>query len=61
MSDNPTEKELVQEITSIVVGATAHPTKIVDLIIDLIAEQLEEKAEEAIDKHERNWEHGREY
>ena len=35
--------------------------RFVDLLIDLIAEQSEEKAEEAVDKHERNWDHDREY
>ena len=57
MADNTTEKELVQEITSIVIGATAHPDRIVDLILDLIAEQSEEKAEEVLDKHERDYDH----
>ncbi len=57
MAENDTEKELVQEITAIVVGATAHPERVVDLIIDLIAERAEEKAEEIVDKHERDYDH----
>ena len=57
MAENDTGKELVQEITAIVVGATAHPERMVDLIIDLIAERSEEKAEERVDQHERDYDH----
>ena len=57
MADNTTEEELIQQITAIVVGTTAHPKRIVDLIIDLIAERSEDKAEERVDQHERDYDH----
>ena len=36
-------------------------SRLVDIIIDLIAERSEEKAEEIVDRHEREWDHGRGY
>lgn len=59
--DNMTTEEAIKHLMKTTEGEDEEIDQFVDLIIDLIAERSEEKAEEVVDKHEREWDHGRGY